>query len=141
LTSNTTGNLNTGLGASSLLSNTTGSGNTSVGGQSMFNNTTGGSNTAIGTMHYLQILMDFPILQQALHHSRKTPVDQIICLRVWSTQSQQNGKHEYGNSTNALNFNTTGNQNAAFGFMALYNDTAGSNVAIGPYASFLNRSI
>jgi hypothetical protein len=45
---NTTGTLNTGMGASALQSNTTGSNNTAVGNVALRNNTTGTNNTAFG---------------------------------------------------------------------------------------------
>jgi hypothetical protein len=48
LSSNTTGNLNTGIGYAALLSNTTGSSNTGIGTGALGSNTTGNSNIALG---------------------------------------------------------------------------------------------
>ena len=120
LLSNADANFNTGVGAGVLLTNTA-SNNTAVGAGALFTNTTGGSNSALGPSPCGLTLKAATTTQWVTSHC--------------STMSLVHSTTPMGAS--ALNANTDGSENNAFGDLALTSNVSGSgNTAIGDDALF-----
>ena len=110
-----TGDNNTATGAAALLSNTTGPDNVANGAFALFSNSTGGGNTAVG----------FSALRN----------DTGCCNTATGWSALLNNTTGEGNTAtgvNALNQNTTGINNSGFGWGALrFNGTGTDNTAVG----------
>jgi len=145
LNSNSTGDANTAIGVDALLSNSTASENTGIGAFTLQNNTTGGTpggsgvtevgpNTAIGgealfsnTTGGANTAVGF----QALHAISDKTQSTAVGFKALANSINNNDAFGY----KALGNNTTGFLNTAIGVEALSNNTTGAfNVALGAVA-------
>ena len=114
LTSNTEGNSNTAVGVGALVSNTMGGGNTAIGVLALSANQTGTSNTATGLA--------------ALQHN--TGSNNTAAGAGALTFNAADNNTAYGSQ--ALTNNTTGLENTAVGYQALFHNMDGNhNTAVG----------
>jgi hypothetical protein len=121
LFANSVGNLNTAIGAGTLLFST-GDSNTATGALALLSNTTGIGNTANGTFALRSNTTGF----------YNTATGQSALLN-------NNGTDNTGIGSAALTANTNGNQNTATGAGAMYTNMSGSlNTATGEWALFSN---
>ena len=137
LIANTTGSLNTAVGAAVLPNNTEGNDNTAVGLNALFSNTEGSFNTAIGraamggnTTGASNTVVGWFALASNIVGLNNTAV---------GTNALQANIGNFNNAvgSSALNSNTTGLQNSAIGTSALGANTSGSaNTAAGGVALF-----
>jgi Chaperone of endosialidase len=111
------GNLNTAVGAGTLLFNT-GDNNTATGALALLSNTTGSNNTANGA---------FALVSSTGLGNTATGASALT--------SNTTGNNNTASGMNALALNTTGNTNTASGANALIGNTTGSsNIALGAAA-------
>ena len=123
LFANTVGNLNTAIGAGTLLLNT-GDNNTATGALALFSNTTGIENTANGA---LALLSNTGLGNTA--------------IGAFTLQNNTTGSVNTAVGDAALFSNTIGGANVALGELALSNNTAGSaNTAVGALALSSNTT-
>jgi len=116
---------NTAIGAGALLSNTTGADNTANGAFALFSNTEGNDNTASGTSALQSNTIGFGNTANG------------ASALFSNTQGGQNT----ANGEGALLLNTTGNGNTANGALALSSNTIGNNnTANGTSALFSNTT-
>jgi Chaperone of endosialidase len=117
LFTNSVGNLNTAIGAGTLLFNT-GDNNTATGALALLSNTTGIENTANGA---------FALVSSTGLGNTATGASALT--------SNTTGNNNTANGRNALALNTTGSTNTASGVNALISNTTGSsNIALGAAA-------
>lgn len=117
----TTGNDNTGIGASALFTNTTGYNNTAVGSNALQSNTTGHHNSALGRMALLSNLTGY----------------NNTAAGITSLFSNTTGYDNTAIGTGAMYNNSTGYWNTVMGAYALQRNSAGSmNTAIGNSAAY-----
>jgi len=156
LFSNTTGGFNAAVGRYALYGNTTGANNTAFG-RSLVSNTTGNHNVAVGLALYSNTTasdntaVGYESLYSNTTASNNTAVGyQAAYSGVTATEVVAIGKGAlYANTVNygtavgfhALNANTTGAANAAFGAYALSTNTTGAgNSAFGALGFGLSDS-
>ena len=134
LRSDTTGGLNTAIGAGALLANT-GFWNTATGAGALLSNTTGEYNTANGVFALSSNTTNFEntaVGYEALFNSTGNDNTAVgnAALNATTTGSDNTATGGY-----ALGRSTTGNNNTAIGFQALFNNSSGSfNIALGNLA-------
>jgi trimeric autotransporter adhesin len=159
LDSITTGSFNTAVGAGTLLSNTgdentavgtaalllnTASGNTAVGSRALLNNTTGGT---LGTVQGTDVGPNVAVGWEALESNTVASANTAVGYQaLHSFTSGPMGFEQVGLCTaigfQALaNANTSGVENTANGYKALFNNTTGtSNTASGGHALIGNMT-
>ena len=121
LESNAEGNLNTAIGAGTLLANTADE-NTATGAGALLSNTTGETNTANGTFALFSNTIGFG----------NTAVGATALLNNTGGGGKAGGSANTAVGVNALGANTTGAFNTAMGLNALANNINGvANVALG----------
>jgi trimeric autotransporter adhesin len=145
----TTGNDNTGIGASALFATTTGFNNTAVGSNVLQSNTTGYHNAALGRFALMSNGTGFnnsAFGTNAL--ANNTTGNDNTASGAGAMYSNNKGTHNVAVGVNALTANTagsnntatgshaigsntTGEYNSAHGFVALANSTGGYNTANG----------
>ena len=113
-----TGNTNTATGAGALLSNGTGAQNTANGAFALFSNSDGRSNNAFG---YLTLFNN----QTGSHNN---------AFGAQALYSNQSGATNNAFGDLALSSNIDGDSNTAMGDLALANNTGGANTALGAQA-------
>jgi trimeric autotransporter adhesin len=123
VTSNTSGQWNTGVGSYALELNTTGNSNTALGGEALRRNTTGYRNSAVGGL----------ALGYNISGSGNT------AMGYFALAANTTGHNNTAVGHDAIRLNTTGFSNVAMGTRALYRNTVCSNlVAVGDSALFNN---
>ena len=125
LNKNSSGNSNTASGYQALNSNETGSSNTGIGNRSLYTNTLGKYNTATG---YESLF-------------KNETGDSNTTSGAFALYENTAGKYNTATGLEALRL-TTGSNNTAIGFQALYSNTTGSNnTAIGYLADVSGASL
>ncbi|MFA5162896.1 MAG: hypothetical protein WC421_11730, partial [Elusimicrobiales bacterium] len=152
--SNTSGSFNNAIGYTALYQNTTGTGNIAVGSAALYANADGAYNTALGvnTLHanvsgLYNVAVGYGALSDnTAHRNTGTGVGALehntgsynTSTGMWAMRGlsgQSTGSNNTANGYAALYGNTTGNYNAAVGYSALlYNTTGSYNTATGMYA-------
>src|SRR5262249_42849472 len=142
LMNDTTGALNTSIGANSMNHNTVGSNDVAVGNNALFSNLGGSKNIAIGqeslfsnTSGSSNVGIGFEALSANTTASMNTAIGYLALL------NNKTGANNTADGANALAANTTGAFNTADGVSALGGNTIGQkNVAVGLKALFGNTT-
>lgn len=135
---NNTVNCNIGIGTHALRSNTTGVWNLAIGADALCANTTGTNNLAIGAgaLRCNTAVVNFAIGDWAL--CSNTTGAHNFAMGTHSMTNNTGGNCNLAIGPNTLQFNVTGHNNLAIGFLALHNNTNSDNLAIGSLALCIN---
>ena len=126
LRSNTTGNGNVAIGIVAMSENTTGGANTATGGAAMYYNTTGNNNTASGSTALYSNTAGNNNTASGFEALNSTQGSDNTASGAYALNSNS-ASGSTADGYQALGTSTTGQYNAAFGYMAGYNVTTGSN--------------
>jgi hypothetical protein len=142
---NTTGSYNTALGAGAYASNSTtatGSNNTAVGGQALYSNTTASNNTAVGYQAgYVSTGASNTYLGYRTGYTQTSGT--LNTLIGHNSGNGVSGANSYNVGVGAFTFSnlSTGSQNTAMGYGALFsNTTTDNNTAVGYSAGYSNTT-
>jgi trimeric autotransporter adhesin len=132
----TAGNLNTGVGAGTLLLNIADS-NTAIGAGTLLSNTTGADNTANGAFalfHNVDGEDNTADGVQALFNNTSGSDNTATGVQALLSNTTGQSNVAYGDAT--LLQNITGSNNTAMGYQALLNTTGSNNIGLGVGAGY-----